>query len=107
MTMPVSAHRPTDLLRMKTRQDIEEEIARRLAAERARLEQQNGIRETAKFDDDTAAALESAYESFLEQFETSEGGRITVGHEEFEALDDEDVEQDDTISGVLSVQLDY
>ncbi|MEH3033435.1 MAG: F0F1 ATP synthase subunit alpha [Aeromicrobium erythreum] len=57
----------------------------------------NGIRETAKFDDDTAAALESAYESFLEQFETSEGGRITVGHEEFEALDDEDVEQEQIV----------
>ncbi len=57
----------------------------------------SGIRETAKFDDDTASALESAYESFLEQFETSEGGRITAGREEFEALDDEDVEQEQIV----------
>jgi F-type H+-transporting ATPase subunit alpha len=57
----------------------------------------SGIRESAKFDDDTASALESAYESFLEQFETSEGGRITAGREEFEALDDEDVEQEQIV----------
>ena len=57
----------------------------------------NTIRETNKFDDDTASALESAYTSFLEQFETSEGGRITVGREEFDALDDEDVEQEQIV----------
>ena len=55
------------------------------------------IRETAKFDDDTASSLESAYTSFLEQFETSEGGRISVGREEFDALDDEDVEQEQIV----------
>jgi F-type H+-transporting ATPase subunit alpha len=55
------------------------------------------IRETAKFDDDTASSLESAYASFVEQFETSEGGRISVGREEFDALDDEDVEQEQIV----------
>ena len=52
------------------------------------------IRETQKFEDDTASSLESAYDSFLDQFETSEGGSIKVGHEpEAEALEDEDQEQ--------------
>jgi F-type H+-transporting ATPase subunit alpha len=53
-----------------------------------------GIRETLAFDDDTSKALEDAYNSFLDQFETSEGGSIKVGHEpEAEALEDEDQEQ--------------
>ncbi|MEH3067133.1 MAG: F0F1 ATP synthase subunit alpha [Aeromicrobium erythreum] len=57
----------------------------------------SAIRETGKFDDDTASSLESAYEAFVEQFETSEGERISVGREEFEALDDEDVEQEQIV----------
>jgi F-type H+-transporting ATPase subunit alpha len=53
-----------------------------------------GIRETLAFDDDTEKALEGAYDSFLDQFETSEGGSIKLGHEpEAEALEDEDQEQ--------------
>ncbi|MDQ3324281.1 MAG: F0F1 ATP synthase subunit alpha [Actinomycetota bacterium] len=55
------------------------------------------IRETGKFEDDTASSLESAYESFADQFETSEGGSIKAGHEEHEALDDEDVEQEQIV----------
>jgi len=55
------------------------------------------IRESGKFDDDNAQALEGAYASFLEQFETSEGQRIAAGHEEFEALADEDVEQEQIV----------
>ena len=52
------------------------------------------IRETTKFEDDTAESLDSAYESFLDQFETSEGGSIKVGTEApAEALEDEDQEQ--------------
>ena len=52
-------------------------------------------RESQKFEDDTESARSSdAYDSFLEQFETSEGGSIKVGHEpEAEALEDEDQEQ--------------
>jgi len=52
------------------------------------------IRESQKFEDDTNSSLEEAYDSFLDQFETSEGGSIKVGHEpEAEALEDEDQEQ--------------
>ncbi|MBA2956607.1 F0F1 ATP synthase subunit alpha [Nocardioides sp. MAH-18] len=51
-----------------------------------------GIRETLKFEDEES--LESAYDSFLDQFETSEGGSIKVGHEApVEALEDEEQEQ--------------
>ena len=57
----------------------------------------DAIRESGKFEDDSESALEDAYTSFLEQFETNEGERIRVGHEEFEALDDEDVEQEQIV----------
>ena len=49
-----------------------------------------GIRESTNWDDDTDAAVEKAFESFADQFETSDGGSIKAGHEEHEALDDED-----------------
>jgi len=55
------------------------------------------IRETNDFSDDTASALEDAYNSFLDQFETSEGGSIKPGKEEHEALEDEDVEQEQIV----------
>ncbi len=58
----------------------------------------SAIRETQKFEDDTASSLEGAYDSFLDQFETSEGGSIKVGHEpQAEALEDEDVEQEQIV----------
>ncbi|KQY59689.1 ATP synthase subunit alpha [Aeromicrobium sp. Root495] len=57
----------------------------------------DAIRESGKFDDDSAQALESAYESFTDQFETSEGGSIKAGHEEHEALDDADVDQEQIV----------
>lgn len=51
-----------------------------------------GIRETQKFEDEES--LEAAYDSFLDQFETSDGGSIKVGHEApVEALEDEEQEQ--------------
>jgi len=51
----------------------------------------SAIRETQKFDDE--AGLEDAYNSFLDQFETSEGGSIKAGSEApAEALEDEDQE---------------
>jgi len=54
----------------------------------------NAIRESLKFEDETAVAAGDAYDSFLDQFETSEGGSIKVGHEpEVEALEDEDQER--------------
>jgi F-type H+-transporting ATPase subunit alpha len=52
------------------------------------------IRESLKFEDDTESSLSDAYDSFLNEFETSEGGSIKVGHEApAEALEDEDQEQ--------------
>ncbi|MGH3459225.1 F0F1 ATP synthase subunit alpha [Aeromicrobium sp.] len=57
----------------------------------------DAIRESGKFEDDNENALEDAYKSFLNQFETSEGERIKAGHEEFDALEDEDVEQEQIV----------
>jgi F-type H+-transporting ATPase subunit alpha len=56
-----------------------------------------GIRESSNFSDDTASALEDAFNSFADQFETSDGGSIKAGHEEHEALQDEDVEQEQIV----------
>jgi len=57
----------------------------------------DGIRESLDFSDDTAAALEKAYDSFADQFETSEGGSIKAGHEEHEALPAEELEQEQIV----------
>ncbi|MBC7593495.1 MAG: F0F1 ATP synthase subunit alpha [Kineosporiaceae bacterium] len=56
----------------------------------------DAIRETGKFEDDNEQALETAYTEFLDQFENYDGESILVkaGHEEFDALADEDVEQE-------------
>jgi F-type H+-transporting ATPase subunit alpha len=55
----------------------------------------DGIRESQKFEDDAAKSAESAYDKFLDQFETSEGQSIKVGHEApAEALPDEELEQE-------------
>lgn len=56
----------------------------------------DGIRESG-FDDDTDQALSEAYDQFVNQFETQEGGTI-AGHEEFEALSDEHVEQEQIVA---------
>jgi F-type H+/Na+-transporting ATPase subunit alpha len=57
----------------------------------------DAIRESNDFSDDTEHALEGAYDTFLDQFETSEGGSIKAGKEEHEALEDEDVEQEQIV----------
>src|SRR5688572_8944036 len=57
----------------------------------------DAIRESGKFEDDNENALEDAYKEFLNRFETSAGERIQAGHEEFEALEDEDVEQEQIV----------
>jgi F-type H+-transporting ATPase subunit alpha len=57
----------------------------------------NSIRESMNFTEDTAHAMEQAYDSFLDHFETSEGQSIKAGHEEHEALADEDVEQEQIV----------
>jgi F-type H+-transporting ATPase subunit alpha len=56
-----------------------------------------GIRETTKFDDAAEAELTGAYDSFLDQFETSDGQSIKAGKEEHVALEDEDVEQEQIV----------
>jgi F-type H+-transporting ATPase subunit alpha len=57
----------------------------------------DGIRESRDWSDDTAQALEEAYDAFLDQFETGEGQTLRAGKEEFEALEDEDVEQEQIV----------
>ncbi len=57
----------------------------------------DAIRESKDFTDDTATALEDAYESFLGQFETSEGESIKPGREKHEAMPDDEVEQEQIV----------
>ena len=59
----------------------------------------DAIRDSGKFGDDDEKALESAYAEFVKQFETHEGETIIIkaGHEEFDALADEDVEQEQIV----------
>ena len=57
----------------------------------------SAIRESLKFEDDTEAALEKAYDSFLDQFETSDGQSVKAGREDHEALGDEDVDQEQIV----------
>jgi F-type H+/Na+-transporting ATPase subunit alpha len=64
---------------------------------RERSDVMDAIRETREFDEDTDKSLTEAYEKFLDQFQTSEGGSIKPGHEEHEALADEEVEQEQIV----------
>jgi F-type H+/Na+-transporting ATPase subunit alpha len=57
----------------------------------------SAIRESLKFEDDTESSLADAYDSFLDQFETSDGSSIKPGKESHEALEDEDVEQEQIV----------
>jgi F-type H+/Na+-transporting ATPase subunit alpha len=57
----------------------------------------NGVRESGQWSDDTASALDQAYDSFLDMFETGDGQTLRAGKEEFEALEDEDVEQEQIV----------
>ncbi|HEU5044609.1 MAG TPA: F0F1 ATP synthase subunit alpha [Nocardioidaceae bacterium] len=57
----------------------------------------DGIRESRKWTEDSEQAVASAYDRFAEQFETSEGKSLAAGREEFEALPDEDVEQEQIV----------
>ena len=51
-----------------------------------------------KFEDDTESSLTEAYDSFLDQFETSEGGSIHVGDQvKEEALEDDELEQEQIV----------
>ncbi|MGD7787959.1 F0F1 ATP synthase subunit alpha [Propionibacteriaceae bacterium Y1700] len=55
------------------------------------------IAETQKFDDDTAAALESDIADFKKVFKTSDGGFLKSGREEHEPLADDAVEQEQIV----------
>jgi F-type H+-transporting ATPase subunit alpha len=55
------------------------------------------IRETLKFEEGTEQALEAAYTSFLDQFETSEGESIKPGTESHEAMEADEVEQEQIV----------
>jgi F-type H+/Na+-transporting ATPase subunit alpha len=55
------------------------------------------IRETRDWTDDTGQAVEKAFESFANIFETSEGESIHVGREEHEPLADDAVEQEQIV----------
>jgi F-type H+-transporting ATPase subunit alpha len=56
------------------------------------------IRESLDFSDDTEAALSKAYDEFLGQFETSEGGGIHAGTDpQVDAVTDEELEQEQIV----------
>ena len=58
----------------------------------------SSIRETLKFEDETEKSVSEAYDSFLDQFETSEGGSIKAGNEaKEEALEDDELEQEQIV----------
>jgi F-type H+-transporting ATPase subunit alpha len=57
----------------------------------------DGVRESRAWSDDTASALEEAYDSFLDQFETSDGQSIKAGKEEHEALPEDELEQEQIV----------
>jgi F-type H+/Na+-transporting ATPase subunit alpha len=57
----------------------------------------DAIRESKELSEDTEQAIEDAVDSFNDQFETSEGKSIKAGAEDFEALQDEDVEQEQIV----------
>lgn len=56
-----------------------------------------GIRESLKFEDSTESELTAAYDSFLDQFETSDGQSIKAGTEEHEALPADELEQEQIV----------
>jgi F-type H+/Na+-transporting ATPase subunit alpha len=52
------------------------------------------IRESGEFPDETEKALEEAVADFMQTFETSDGRLLAAGVEEYEALEEESVEQE-------------
>jgi F-type H+-transporting ATPase subunit alpha len=54
------------------------------------------IRDTKNFDDDTADSLKKSIATFKQSFQTS-AGKLLVGREEHEALDEEVVEQEQIV----------
>jgi F-type H+-transporting ATPase subunit alpha len=57
-----------------------------------------GIRESTKFEEDTASATEAAYDKFLDQFETSDGQSIKPGKEaKVDAVTDDELQQEQIV----------
>jgi F-type H+-transporting ATPase subunit alpha len=52
------------------------------------------IRESGEFPDETEKALEEAVADFMQTFETSDGRLLSAGVEEYEAMEEESVEQE-------------
>jgi F-type H+-transporting ATPase subunit alpha len=57
----------------------------------------DAIRESRKWTEESEQAVAGAYDRFAEQFETSEGRSLAAGREEFEALPDDAVEQEQIV----------
>jgi F-type H+-transporting ATPase subunit alpha len=55
------------------------------------------IRETGKFEDDTAQTLQAEVNEFKQSFKGSDQGGVRPGHEEAEALADRDVDQEQIV----------
>jgi F-type H+-transporting ATPase subunit alpha len=56
----------------------------------------DAVRESGKFEDDSAQAVESALDAFKPTFQTT-GGELLVGREEATAMDEDDVEQEQIV----------
>jgi F-type H+-transporting ATPase subunit alpha len=56
----------------------------------------DAVRESGKFEDDSAEAVTSALDAFKPTFQTS-GGELLAGREETKAMDEEDVEQEQIV----------
>jgi F-type H+-transporting ATPase subunit alpha len=57
----------------------------------------DSIRESGDFPEETEKAVTEAYDQFVKQFETSEGQSLHAGHEEFDAMDHDEVEQEQIV----------
>ena len=58
----------------------------------------DGIRESRNFDDATEEKVTSAYDEFLDQFETSDGASIKPGREaKADPVTDEELEQEQIV----------
>jgi F-type H+-transporting ATPase subunit alpha len=57
----------------------------------------DSIRESGDFPEETENAVTEAYDQFVKEFETSEGASLHAGHEEFDAMDHDEVEQEQIV----------
>jgi F-type H+-transporting ATPase subunit alpha len=65
---------------------------------RSHAETLEAIRDSLTFDDETESKVSDAYDSFVDQFETSEGGSIHVGDQvKEEAMEDDELEQEQIV----------